>query len=112
MKSFQMKALALAMLGLGGLVMAGSALAVCPDPTAFSNKGYATPNGPWARTRLTFSISPGEARIEGQRSQVSGSISPGAGGRPGSDPGRPVTSAAGLAGPRLAGEEGLRGVRN
>lgn len=48
MKSFQMKALALATLGLGGLVMAGSAFAACPDPTAFSNQGYATPNGPWS----------------------------------------------------------------
>ncbi len=37
------------------------------------------PNGPWARTRLTVSISPGEARIEGQRSRSSGPISPGAG---------------------------------
>ena len=41
MKSFQMKALALAMLGLGGLVMAGSAAAACPtDP--------AQPNGAWS----------------------------------------------------------------
>jgi hypothetical protein len=37
----------------------------------------AEPNGPWARTRLTFSISPGEARIEGWRSRPSGPISPG-----------------------------------
>ena len=48
MKSFKMKALAVATLGLGGLVMVGSAFAACPDPTANSNQGYATPNGPWS----------------------------------------------------------------
>jgi len=55
MKSFKMKALALATLGLGGLVMAGSAFAVCPDPTANSNQGYATPNGPWSGEFVTNS---------------------------------------------------------
>ncbi|MHB8446648.1 MAG: hypothetical protein ACYC9P_01790 [Rudaea sp.] len=55
MKSFKMKALALAVLGLGGLVMAGSAFAACPDPTAFTNKGYATPNGPWGGEFVTSS---------------------------------------------------------
>jgi hypothetical protein len=54
MKSFQMKALALAVLGLGGLVMAGSAAAAtCPDPTANGNQGYATPNGPWSGEFVT-----------------------------------------------------------
>lgn len=43
MKSFQMKALALAMLGLGGLVMAGSAAAACPTLT--TNTGNSTPGG-------------------------------------------------------------------
>ncbi len=55
MKSFKMKALALATLGLGGLVMAGSAFAVCPDPTANTNQGYATPNGPWSGEFVTNS---------------------------------------------------------
>jgi hypothetical protein len=36
MKSFQMKALALAMLGLGGLVMAGTASAACTNTTPFA----------------------------------------------------------------------------
>jgi hypothetical protein len=36
MKSFQMKALALATLGLGGLVMAGSAFAACTNTTPFA----------------------------------------------------------------------------
>ncbi|MHB8679385.1 MAG: hypothetical protein ACYC7G_06590 [Rudaea sp.] len=53
MKSFKMKALALATLGLGGLVMAGSAFAACPDPTANGNQGYATPNGPWSGEFVT-----------------------------------------------------------
>lgn len=53
MKSFQMKALALATLGLGGLVMAGSAFAACPDPTLNSNTGYKVPNGPWAGEFVT-----------------------------------------------------------
>ena len=43
----------------------------------------AAPNGPWARTRPTFSISPGEARLRGQRSRSSGPISPAPGCRPG-----------------------------
>jgi hypothetical protein len=48
MKSFKMKALAVAVLGLAGLGMMGSAFGqTCPDPTANSNQGYATPNGPW-----------------------------------------------------------------
>lgn len=54
MKSFQMKALALATLGLGGLVMAdGTMAATCPDPTANTNQGYATPNGPWSAEVVT-----------------------------------------------------------
>jgi hypothetical protein len=48
-----MKALALATLGLGGLVMAGSAFAACPDPTANSNTGYKVPNGPWGGEFVT-----------------------------------------------------------
>lgn len=55
MKSFKMKALALATLGLGGLVMAGSVFAACPDPTANTNQGYATPNGPWSAEVVTNS---------------------------------------------------------
>jgi hypothetical protein len=43
MKSFKMKALALATLGLGGLVMAGSAFAACPTLT--TNTGNSTPGG-------------------------------------------------------------------
>jgi hypothetical protein len=39
MKSFQMKALALAVLGLGGLVMAGSAFADCPTGVAQADGG-------------------------------------------------------------------------
>jgi hypothetical protein len=39
MKSFQMKALALAMLGLGGLVTAGSAAAACPTGVAQADGG-------------------------------------------------------------------------
>jgi hypothetical protein len=42
MKSFQMKALALATLGLGGLVMAGSVFAC---PTLTTNTGNSTPGG-------------------------------------------------------------------
>ncbi len=62
MKSFKMKALALATLGLGGLVMAGSAFAAtCPtDP--------AQPNGPWASKSVsgaTLSICPGGANCSG-----------------------------------------------
>lgn len=48
MKSFQMKALALATLGLGGLVMAGSAFAACP--TAVTTVGSSTPGGGGAWT--------------------------------------------------------------
>jgi len=55
MKSFKMKALAVATLGLGGLVMVGSAFAACPDPTANTNQGYATPNGPWSAEVVTNS---------------------------------------------------------
>ena len=51
MKSFKMKALAVAVLGLAGMGMMGSAFAVtCPDPTGPNpgdNQGYAQPNGPW-----------------------------------------------------------------
>ena len=43
MKSFKMKALALATLGLGGLVMAGSAFGACP--TLSTNTGNSTPGG-------------------------------------------------------------------
>lgn len=61
MKSFKMKALAVATLGLGGLVMAGSAFAACPtDP--------AQPNGPWASkstTAATLSVCPGGANCSG-----------------------------------------------
>ena len=39
MKSFQMKALAAAVLGLGGLVMAGSAFAACPTGATTANGG-------------------------------------------------------------------------
>jgi len=39
MKSFKMKALALATLGLGGLVMAGSAFAACPAGASTANGG-------------------------------------------------------------------------
>ncbi len=45
MKSFQMKALALATLSLGGLVMAGSAFAACPTPT-FSGSNVTL--APWS----------------------------------------------------------------
>jgi hypothetical protein len=49
MNSFKMKALAVAVVGLAGLGMMGSAFGQsCPDPTANSNQGYATPNGPWS----------------------------------------------------------------
>ena len=48
MKSFQIKALALAMLGLGGLVMAGSAAAACP--TAVTTVGSTSPGGGGAWT--------------------------------------------------------------
>jgi len=48
MKSFQMKALALATLGLGGLVMAGSAFAACP--TAVTTTGGTSPGGGGAWT--------------------------------------------------------------
>ncbi len=48
MKSFKMKALALATLGLGGLVMAGSAFAACP--TAVTTAGSSTPGGGGAWT--------------------------------------------------------------
>ncbi|MBS0571445.1 MAG: hypothetical protein JSS28_12605, partial [Proteobacteria bacterium] len=43
MKSFKMKALALATLGLGGLVMASGAFAACP--TLSTNTGNSTPGG-------------------------------------------------------------------
>jgi hypothetical protein len=48
MKSFKMKALALATLGLGGLVMAGSAFAACP--TAVTTVGSTSPGGGGAWT--------------------------------------------------------------
>jgi hypothetical protein len=45
MKSFKMNALALAVFGLCGLAFAGSAFALCPDPTANGNTGYTTASG-------------------------------------------------------------------
>jgi len=48
MKSFKMKALALATLGLGGLVMAGSAFAACPAGATTAN------GGAWDSQSATF----------------------------------------------------------
>jgi hypothetical protein len=53
MKSFQMKALALAVLGLGGLVMAGSAFADCPTFST-STGGTSTPGGGGAWSSQTI----------------------------------------------------------
>lgn len=46
MKSFTMKALAVAVLGLAGMGVASAA--TCPDPAANGNQGYAAPNGAWS----------------------------------------------------------------
>jgi len=53
MKSLKMKALAVAVFGLAGMGVMGSAFAACPDPAANSNQGYATPNGPWSGEFIT-----------------------------------------------------------
>lgn len=82
MKSFKMKALALATLGLGGLVMAGSAFAqtTCPDPTANTNQGYATPNGPWSGEFVTNStIASGTPGLAGTNCKMVVAFTPSSG---------------------------------
>ena len=56
MKSFQMKALALATLGLGGLVMAGSAFAACPTITQPAVSGSPGGGGAWSSQFITGTI--------------------------------------------------------
>ncbi|MDE2085537.1 MAG: hypothetical protein KGI64_11850, partial [Xanthomonadaceae bacterium] len=79
MKSFKMKALALATLGLGGLVMAGGAFAACPDPTAFSNQGYAQPNGPWSGEFVTNSTIASTAGLAGTSCAMKVAFTPSSG---------------------------------
>ncbi|MDE2258350.1 MAG: hypothetical protein KGK05_11350, partial [Xanthomonadaceae bacterium] len=63
MKSFKMKALALATLGLGGLVMAGSAFAACPTLASGNVSGGGAGGGAWYAQSITSAtmsiVSPG-----------------------------------------------------
>jgi hypothetical protein len=62
MKSFKMKALALATLGLGGLVMAGSAAAACPTFSTTTG-GTSTPGGGGAWSSQTIDSNPASLGI-------------------------------------------------
>jgi hypothetical protein len=77
MKSFQMKALALAMLGLGGLLMAGSAAAACPTiPATTSTPGG---GGAWSsQTVNTATFGNAATGLNGTSCALSVAINPGA----------------------------------
>jgi len=80
MKSFQMKALALATLGLGGLVMAGSAFAACPTIVAgnINDTGNAG-GGAWSgQTQATGVLSIDSPGLDSTSCKLNSSLSAGA----------------------------------